>query len=125
MYKCEVNIELPLVYEFDTDLARYYKVAEYSNDPGWQIGDVVPFKNVKLVITTTVAGEVFEGKDITFNFTGIVIKRETIAEPEQLTLWICVETDKERIEDMIKTIQENNPSQRFKDTRKLNYDSDV
>lgn len=44
MFKCEVHIELPLVFESDIDLVRYYKVAEYSYDPGWQIGDTVFLK---------------------------------------------------------------------------------
>lgn len=124
MYKCEVTIQLPLVYESDTDLHRYYHIAEYSYDPSWNVGDVVPFKNVKLVTTTTVEGQIIEGKDIIFNFDGVVIKREEIAEPKQLILWICVETDKEDIDNMIRTIQENNSNIRFKDTRKLIDDSD-
>ena len=117
MFKCEVHIELPLVLESDIDLVRYYKVAEYSSDPGWKIGDTVPFKDVEL-IQTIVNDEIVKNKSPRFNFDGVVIKREEIAEPDQLILWICLETDKENFDDMIRTIQQSYPELNLKDTRK-------
>lgn len=117
MFKCEVHIELPLVFESDIDLVRYYQVAEYDDDPGWEIGTPLSLKNIEL-IQTIVNDKTVKGKTPVFDFAGVVIRREEIGEPDKRILWICVETDKENLDDMIKTIQESYPKQKLKDTRK-------
>lgn len=70
------------------------------------------------LIQTIVNDQIVKSKSPIFNFDGFVIKREEIAEPDQIILWICLETDKENFDDMIRTIQESYPKQKFKDTRK-------